>query len=209
MIVSYARVSSTIPQKQNLFRQQVILDDEKYHIEKHFEDRCSGKSTNRPKLQEMLDYIRENDVLYVCSMDRLARNLADLLDLVTKITKKGVTIHFVKENLTFSPKEEANAMSKLMLSLMGSFAEFEARLIRERADEGIKIAKEKGVYKNRKRKVPEEKYAEIDRIVSDEGLSLCQACKKVGVSRAMYYVHLKHQKENASKASKEPQNEKA
>ena len=201
MIVAYSRVSSV---QQNLDRQTSAF--EKYAVEKFFEDKCSGKNTDRPQLQAMLEFVREGDTVLVFSLDRLARNLTDLLSIVQKLNDKGVSINFLKENLRFEPNAEASAMNTLTLQIFGAFAQWERAIIRERQMQGIAIAKAKGVYANRKHRVPEEKYAEIDRIVSDEGLSLVQACKKVGVSRAMYYVHLKQQKQNASK---EPQNEKA
>lgn len=119
-------------------------------LDRAFVEKASAKSTERPQLQEMLAFIREGDHLCIHSMDRLARNLADLLNLVTQITTKGVTIHFVKESLTFSPKEKDSPMSKLMLSMMGAFAEFERALILERQREGIAQAKARGVYKGRK-----------------------------------------------------------
>jgi DNA invertase Pin-like site-specific DNA recombinase len=201
MIVAYSRVSSV---QQNLDRQTSAF--EKYAVEKFFEDKCSGKNTDRPQLQAMLEFVREGDTVLVFSLDRLARNLTDLLSIVQKLNDKGVSINFLKENLRFEPNAEASAMNTLTLQIFGAFAQWERAIIRERQMQGIAIAKAKGVYANRKHRVPEEKYAEIDRIVSDEGLSLVQACKKVGVSRAMYYVHLKQQKQNASK---EAQNEKA
>ena len=196
MIVAYSRVSSV---QQNLDRQTSAF--EKYAVEKFFEDKCSGKNTDRPQLQAMLEFVREGDTVLVFSLDRLARNLTDLLSIVQKLNDKGVSINFLKENLRFEPNAEASAMNTLTLQIFGAFAQWERAIIRERQMQGIAIAKAKGVYANRKHRVPEEKYAEIDRIVSDEGLSLVQACKKVGVSRAMYYIH--------KNASKEAQNEKA
>ena len=93
----------------------------------------------------MLEYIRAGDVVYVHSLDRLARNLSDLLSLVKTITDKGCTIHFVKQHMSFS-SESTDPTSKLMLSVMGAVAEFERAIIKERQREGIKIAKEKGRY---------------------------------------------------------------
>lgn len=138
--VGYIRVSSA---DQNELRQL-----EGVELDKRFTDKASGKDTKRPQLQAALDYLREGDVLVVHSMDRLARNLDDLRKIVLGLTAKGVVVEFEKERLTFDGSE--NAMSHLLLSVMGAFAEFERSLIRERQREGIALAKRKGVYKGRK-----------------------------------------------------------
>ena len=146
--VAYARVSSL---EQNAIRQLDGID-----VDKRFTDRASGKDTNRPQLRAALDYLREGDVLVVHSMDRLARNLDDLRRIVSDLTGRGVAVEFVKEHLTFTSDE--NAMSKLLLSVMGAFAEFERALIRERQREGIALAKRAGVYKGRKPSLTPERY---------------------------------------------------
>src|SRR4051812_41586272 len=125
--VGYIRVSSV---DQNELRQ---LDG--VQVGKKFTDKAIGKDTQRPQLQAALDYVRDGDVLVIHSMDRLARNLDDLRRMVTELTGRGVIIEFVKEHLTFT--SEDNAMSKLLLSVMGAFAEFERALIKERQREGI------------------------------------------------------------------------
>src|SRR6202167_3593902 len=138
--VGYIRVSSV---DQHTDRQ---LDGQE--LEKIFTDRASGKDTKRPQLQAALDYIREGDLFVIHSMDRLARNLDDLRRIVFDLTKKGVHVQFVKENLTFTGED--SPMSNLLLSLLGAVAEFERSMIRERQREGIELAKKKGVYKGRK-----------------------------------------------------------
>ena len=115
-IVLYARVSSI---SQNLDRQ--LQDSDKY--DRIFEDKCSGKNTDRPALQEMLNYIREGDEVYAHELSRLARNTFDLIDLVNKILAKGVSIHFIKENLHFSPDKD-DATSQLILTILASIAQF-------------------------------------------------------------------------------------
>src|ERR1700721_843936 len=129
--IGYIRVSSV---DQNTERQ---LDG--VQLDKTFTDKASGKDTKRPQLQAALDYLRDGDVLVVHSMDRLARNLDDLRKIVLGLTERGVVVEFVKEHLTFT--REDNAMSKLLLSVMGAFAEFERSLISERQREGIALAK--------------------------------------------------------------------
>ena len=138
--IGYVRVSSL---DQNEQRQ---LDG--IQVDKKFGDKASGRDTKRPQLQAALEYLRDGDVLVVHSMDRLARNLDDLRRIVTELTGRGIVVEFVKEQLTFT--SEDNAMSKLLLSVMGAFGEFERTLIKERQREGIAIARQKGVYKGRK-----------------------------------------------------------
>lgn len=117
-------------------------------VDKKFVDRASGRDANRPQLKAVLDYLRDGDVLVVHSMDRLARNLDDLRRIVTELTARGVIVEFVKERLIFT--DEDNALSKLLLNVMGAFAEFERSLVKERQREGIALAKKRGVYKGRK-----------------------------------------------------------
>lgn len=98
----------------------------------------------------MIAFVRDGDTVIIHSMDRLARNLTDLLSLVKQITNKGVTIKFIKENLTFSNNAQHSSINKLLLAIIGSIAEFERELILERQREGIAQAKLRGVYKGRK-----------------------------------------------------------
>lgn len=106
---------------------------------------------DRPELAQMVAYLWEGDTV-VHSMDRPVRNLEDLRRLVRELIGKGVRIQFLKEGLTFTA--ESSPMSQLLLNVMGSFAEFERALIRERQREGIAVAKRKGVYEGRKCSVP-------------------------------------------------------
>lgn len=137
--IGYVRVSSV---DQNTVRQ---LDG--VPLDKVFTDKASGKDTNRPQLKAALDYLRDGDVLVVHSMDRLARNITDLLHTVESLNGRGVVVEFVKEALTFTGDD--SAMSKLMLTIMGGVAEFERAMIRERQMEGIAKAKQAGKYRGR------------------------------------------------------------
>jgi len=144
--VGYIRVSTT---DQNTERQ---LDG--IQLDKIFTDKVSGATTERPELQSMLGYVREGDVIHVHSIDRLARSLVDLLALVQSLTAKGVHVRFNKENLLFTG--ESDPIQALMLSIMGSVAEFERAMIRERQREGIVKAKQRGAYKGRSKTIDDE-----------------------------------------------------
>ena len=125
--VGYIRVSSV---DQNTERQ---LDG--VALDKVFEDKCSGKDTQRPALQQMLDYVRDGDQIIVHDISRLARNLEDLLGLVKNLTAKGVAVRFNKENLLFTG--EASPMQELMLSMLGAVYQFERSMILERQREAV------------------------------------------------------------------------
>lgn len=177
--VGYIRVSTL---DQNAERQ---LDG--VELDKRFTDKASGKDTKRPQLQAALDYLREGDVLVVHSMDRLARNLDDLRRIVSELTERGVVVEFEKERLTFT--HEDNAMSKLLLSVMGAFAEFERSLIRERQREGIALAKKAGVYKGRKPSLTGERLSELRRRVL-KGEKKAALAREFGISRETLYSYL-------------------
>jgi DNA invertase Pin-like site-specific DNA recombinase len=177
--IGYIRVSTV---DQNTGRQ---LDGEK--LDKIFEDKVSGKNTDRPQLQSMIEFVRDGDTILVHSMDRLARNLDDLRKMVKDLTKRGVKIQFIKESLSFTGED--SPMANLLLSVMGAFAEFERALIRERQMEGISIAKKQGKFKGRKPKLTNE---QIDMIKkrSNSGEKKSSLAREFGISRETLYKYL-------------------
>jgi DNA invertase Pin-like site-specific DNA recombinase len=176
--VGYIRVSTL---DQHTDRQ---LDGQ--DLDKVFTDKASGKDTKRPQLQAALDYLREGDTLLVHSMDRLARNLDDLRKIVLDLTRKGVLVEFVKEHLTFTGED--SAMSQLLLSVMGAFAEFERSLIGERQREGIALAKKAGVYKGRKPSLSVERATELRRRIM-AGEKKAPLAREFGISRETLYQY--------------------
>lgn len=169
--IAYFRVSSV---DQNTERQ---LAD--FTFDKTFTDKCSGSDTKRPALNELIEYMREGDTVHVHSIDRLARSLQDLLNLVSSFNAKGVTLKFHKENMTFQAGGERDPRQELMLSIMGSVAQFEKAMINERQREGIAKAKAQGVYsKERSKKVDREEVLAL----LESGLSHEQIAKKLGCS---------------------------
>jgi len=169
----YTRVSTT---NQNTDRQE--LGDIRI-----FEDKASGKNTDRPALQEMLAYIREGDEVVVYSIDRLARNLRDLEDIIKEVNGKGASVTFLTERLTFSGSDDA--ISTLMLQMMGSFAQFERSMIRTRQSEGIAIAKEAkdGRYLGRKQSIDRD----LIRSMLHTGSSVTVIAKSLNISRQSIY----------------------
>lgn len=137
--VGYARVSS---KDQNLERQTELLRKEGVFF--LFEDRMTGATRQRPGLEGALRYVRQGDQLIVTSMDRLARSLSNLYSIVDDLTARGVSVRFLKEGQIYS--KDSTPIAKLMLGLLGSVAEFERSIIRERQAEGI--ARARGVQRS-------------------------------------------------------------
>jgi DNA invertase Pin-like site-specific DNA recombinase len=150
----YLRVSSV---DQTVARQQEAI--KAVSLDKTFIEKASAKDTNRPMLQECLEYCREGDTLHVHSIDRIARNLKDLQRLVDQLIAKDVTVHFHKEGLIFNGNDDA--MSRLMLQMMGAFAEFERALINERQREGIAAARKAGKQFGRKKVLSDDQIVDI------------------------------------------------
>ena len=141
MKIGYVRVSSL---DQNEERQLVTM--KKYEVEKVFIEKMSAKDKDRPKLQEMLDYVRDGDSVIVHDLSRLARNTKDLLEIVEYLNQKEVNLVSDKEHI-----DSSTPMGKLMLTMIGAIYEFERANLLERQREGIALAKAKGKYKGRKK----------------------------------------------------------
>ena len=180
--IGYARVSS---KDQNLERQTAALKKEK--VFRIFTDTASGSSTHRPGLDGALNYLRPGDQLIVTSMDRLARSLIDLHRLVGDLTARDVSVKFIKEGQTYSLN--STPLDKLMLGLLGSVAEFERAIIRERQAEGIARAKERGVYKGRAKVLTDEQLAQAREWVG-EGVPKAEVARRLGIGRTTLYSYL-------------------
>ena len=191
--IGYVRVSSA---DQNIDRQ---LDGEDLTVT--FVDKASGKNADRPQLQALLagNWPR-GSVVVVHSMDRLARSLSDLLKLVEELTGRGLTVHFLKEGKIFRG-DSTDAMDKLMLSMLGAFAEYERCLIRDRQREGIIKAQERGVYRGRQQKIADA--AIIAQMIADAtavGANKTKIAAQYGVSRETLYKYVKEQELDKSAA---------
>ena len=178
--IGYVRVSTL---DQNAERQL-----EGIPVDRTFLDKKSGKDVDRDQLDAMREFVRQGDTIVVHSMDRLAPNLDDLRHVGQVRTDKGVRIEFVKEGLSFTGED--SPMAKLMLSVMGAFAEFERSLIRERQREGIALAKQRGAYRGRKRALSEDDIANAKSRVA-AGDTKAQIARDFGVSRETLYQYLR------------------
>jgi len=180
--VGYVRVSTV---DQNTDRQL-----ENITVDKVFVDKVSGKDVNRPELQAMVSYVRAGDTVVVHSLDRLARSTVDLRSIVEQLVAKGVSVEFVKERLYFSKDKKDSPTDTLMLNILSSFAEFERALIRERQQEGIKIAKANGAYRGRKKALAPSQVEELRARVSSRQGTVAEVAKELGISRTTLYEYL-------------------
>ena len=181
--VLYARVS-TLEQRTDRQLAGVSAD-------KVFEDKCSGKDTNRPQLQACLEYLRDGDTLVVHSIDRLARSLRDLLSIVQGLLARKVSIKFIKEGMEFNG-DKPNPTQDLYLNILGSVAEFERALIRERQATGIALARQRNAYDKcgRKPSLTPKQIEDIKGRLS-RGETVSALAKEYGVSRQTIYVNCK------------------
>ena len=176
MKIGYIRVST---QEQNTIRQELLM--ESLGVDEVYIDRISGKNTNRPELQKMMEYVRRGDTVIVESISRFARNTRDLLELIEQLTAKGV--EFVSEKEAIDTTTPAG---KFMLTIFGAVAELERDYILQRQKEGIAAAKEQGKYTGRKPQI----HPNQDRILQKwraKEITAVAAMKKLGVSKTTFY----------------------
>ena len=181
-VIGYVRVSAA---DQNPERQIDVLGE----CHKVFTDKISGKSrAKRQALADLLDYIRDNDIVRIASMDRLGRDTRDLYNIVADITDKGAAVEFLNENITVD-KNGSSPMDSLMLGILAAFAEFERRRIKERQAEGIAIAKAKGKYQQPLKLSPKD--IEQAQVMIDMGIPKTQVAATFEVSRQTLYTALR------------------
>ena len=178
MKVGYARVSSV---DQNLDVQLETLKS--FGCEKIYQEKVSGTSTQgRDELKECLEFVREGDELVITRIDRLARSVLDLQLIVKELSDKGVNL-----SATEQPISTKDATSKCFLDMLGVFAELETNLRKERQNEGILRAKQKGVYKGRKSSIDGDKIKEL----KESGIGATAIAKEMGIHRDSVYRVLK------------------
>lgn len=185
MKVAYVRVSTI---EQNEARQVEAL--EKKGIDKWYIEKVSGKDTNRPKLQEMLEYVREGDTIYIHDFSRLARSTKDLLEIIEKLNNKKVHLISNKENL-----DTSTPTGKLMLTMIGAINEFERQNLLERQREGIAIAKEQGKFKGGQvKRISDDEFQEALEEYKCRKISKTGFAEKLNISRPTLNKLLKDKK---------------
>ena len=182
--IAYIRVSS---EGQNTSRQDQQIEE--LCVDKVFTEKASGRNiTDRPQFQLMLEYAREDDHIYCADLTRWGRSLIDIKTTISDLTKRSVSVTFLKENLTFTGKDEP--MSNLLLGILSSLAEWERSVIKSRQMEGVRIAQQNNVYKERcgrKPKLTKEQINEVKQRVA-AGEARANVAKEYGVSRQTVYV---------------------
>ena len=183
MNIGYVRVSTM---EQHEERQKVELK-EKAQVEKIFLDKLSGKDTDRPQLQAMLEFAREGDTVYVSEFSRLARSTKDLLDIVQRLKEKQVQVISLKESF-----DTSTPAGELAMTMFAAIATFERKIMLERQREGIALAKAQGKYRGRKEaKKPADWQNLVTKYQSREIASVSELVRICGCSRPTIYKWLK------------------
>lgn len=180
MKIGYVRASTT---DQNTARQEVLM--ESLGVDQVYIDRMSGKNTDRPELRRMMTFVREGDTVIVESISRFTRNTRDLLELVEKLSAKGVEFVSKKETI-----DTTTPTGKFMLTVFGAVAELEREYILQRQREGVAIAKDNGVYKGRKPIQPPELEKVMVKWRRGE-ITAAEAMRQMGMSKSTFYRKVK------------------
>ncbi|WP_418506116.1 recombinase family protein [Dysosmobacter sp.] len=180
MKIGYIRVST---QEQNTIRQEVLMKS--LGVDEIYIDRMSGKNANRPELQKMMEYVRKGDTVIVESISRFARNTRDLLELVEKLTAKGVEFVSRKEAI-----DTTTPTGKFMLTVFGAVAELEREYILQRQREGIAIAKEQGKYKGRK-PIDAPEFEQVTARWKSGAITAAEAMRTLHMTKTTFYRRAK------------------
>lgn len=176
MKIGYIRVST---QEQNTMRQEVLMQE--LGVDEVYIDRLSGKNTDRPELKKMMDYVRKGDTVIVESISRFARNTRDLLELIEKLSEKGVEFVSRKEAI-----DTTTPTGKFMLTVFGAVAELEREYILQRQREGIAIAKAEGKYRGRK-PIERSNFDAVEKLWCAGTISAAEAMRRLDMSRSTFY----------------------
>ena len=182
--IAYIRVST---QEQNTESQKEIL--KQHNIDKFFEEKGSGKNANRPKLLEMLDYVREGDIVFIKDFSRLARSTQDLLRIIDKLKNKNVKLVSIKEQL-----DTSTPSGKLMVTMLGAIYEFERDNLLERQKDGIAQAKKEGKYKGRKKIKKPDNWQEVYSDWLTRKITGKKACELLNLKPNTFYNFVNEEK---------------
>ena len=181
MKIGYARVSTGL---QNLNLQEDRLNA--YGCEKIFSDHMSGSKSKRPGLDKAIEFARSGDTIVVWRLDRLGRNMEDLITLVNELNERGVSFHSLEENITM---DKSSSTGQLLFHLFAAFAEFERNLILERSSAGRIAARARGRYGGRPEKL-NQKDLNLLKTLYDNGTPIKTIAEQWHVSRTTIYRYL-------------------
>ena len=182
MKIGYIRTSTM---EQNPARQEALM--KRLGVDEIYIDRMSGKNTDRPELQKMMEYVRKGDTVIVESISRFARNTRDLLELVERLTQKEVEFVSQKEAI-----DTTTPTGKFMLTVFAAVAELERAYILQRQREGIEIAKAKGVYKGRK-PIVRENFDAVVSIWRRGEITAVEAMRRLDMKPSTFYRKVRQQ----------------
>lgn len=183
MKVGYIRISDA--ESQNTARQDTLMTE--LQVDRVFTDKMSGKTSNRPQLQAMLEYVREGDIVISESISRIARSTRDFLSIMDKLKEKNVTYISKKESI-----DTGTPQGIFMMTIFAALYELELQTTRQRALEGIAEAKKRGVYKGRKPIIIDDvKFKAVYDSWKADKITAVQAYKKVGLSASTWYRRVK------------------
>lgn len=181
MKIGYARVSTGL---QNLNLQEDQLNQ--YGCEKIFSDHISGSKSKRPGLDKAIEFARAGDTIVVWRLDRLGRNMEDLITLVNELNNRGVSFHSLEENITM---DKSSSTGQLLFHLFAAFAEFESNLILERSSAGRIAARARGRYGGRPEKLNKQDL-KLLKTLYDNGTPIKTIAEQWKVSRTTIYRYL-------------------
>lgn len=181
MKIGYARVSTGL---QNLNLQEDRLNQ--YGCEKIFSDHISGSKSKRPGLDKAIEFARSGDTIVVWRLDRLGRNMEDLITLVNGLNNRGVSFHSLEENITM---DKSSSTGQLLFHLFAAFAEFERNLILERSSAGRIAARARGRYGGRPEKLNKQDLTLL-KTLYDNGTPIKTIAEQWKVSRTTIYRYL-------------------
>ena len=181
MKIGYARVSTGL---QNLNLQEDRLKS--YGCEKIFSDHISGSKSKRPGLDKAIEFARSGDTIVVWRLDRLGRNMEDLITLVNELNERGVSFHSLEENITM---DKSSSTGQLLFHLFAAFAEFERNLILERSSAGRIAARARGRYGGRPEKLNKQDL-KLLKTLYDNGTPIKTIAEQWQVSRTTIYRYL-------------------
>ncbi|QYA46050.1 MULTISPECIES: recombinase family protein [Macrococcoides] len=187
MKIGYARVSTGL---QNLDLQKDSL--ESYGCEKIFTDKVSGAKSTRPGLESTIEFARQGDVVVVWRLDRLGRNMEDLISIVNALNDRGISFHSIQENITM---DKSSSTGQLLFHLFAAFAEFERNLILERSAAGRVAARARGRLGGRPEKLSESDLKLLKTLV-DNGTPIKTIAERWNVSRTTIYRYLEKMEDN-------------
>jgi DNA invertase Pin-like site-specific DNA recombinase len=181
--IGYARVSTGL---QNLNLQEDRLNQ--YGCEKIFSDHISGSRSKRPGLDKAIEFARSGDTIVVWRLDRLGRNMEDLITLVNELNNRGVSFHSLEENITIT-MDKSSSTGQLLFHLFAAFAEFERNLILERSSAGRMAARARGRYGGRPEKLNKQDLTLL-KTLYDNGTPIKTIAEQWKVSRTTIYRYL-------------------